>query len=73
MAEAFVRTSKRNYVGIVEKPNARAVMSKLHSCFHHYSPLNSHRALGDLTRLEHIAQSTSEGLLEIRGNKIGPN
>ena len=35
MAEAFLRTMKRDYVRVAEKPNARAVINQLPSWFHH--------------------------------------
>lgn len=65
MAEAFVRTMKRDYVRVAEKPNARAVINQLHSWSHHYNTLQPHRALGYLAPREYITRSTSE---ELSGN-----
>lgn len=65
MAEAFVRTMKRDYVRVAEKPNARAVINQLPSWFHHYNTVHPHRALGYLAPREYIVQSTSE---ELSGN-----
>ena len=65
MAEAFVRTMKRDYVRVAEKPNARAVISQLPSWFHHYNTVHPHRTLGYLAPREYITQSTSE---ELSGN-----
>lgn len=62
MAEAFVRTMKRDYVRVAEKPNARAVINQLPSWFQHYNTVHPHRALGYLAPREYIAQSTSEEL-----------
>ncbi len=65
MAEAFVRTMKRDYVRVAEKPNAKAVISQLPSWFHHYNNVHPHRALGYLAPREYITRSTSE---ELSGN-----
>ena len=65
MAEAFVRTMKRDYVRVAEKPDARAVINQLPSWFHHYNTVHPHRALGYLAPREYITQSTSE---ELSGN-----
>ena len=65
MAEAFVRTMKRDYVRVAEKPNARAVINQLPRWFHHYNTVHPHRALGYLAPREYIIQSTSE---ELSGN-----
>jgi len=45
MAEAFVRTMKRDYVRVADKPNARAVLNQLPSWFQHYNTVHPHRAL----------------------------
>lgn len=66
MAEAFVRTMKRNYVRVAEKPDARAVINQLPRWFHHYNTVHPHRALGYLGPREYITQSTSE---ELSGNQ----
>lgn len=62
MAEAFVRTMKRDYVRVSEKPDARAVISQLPAWFHHYNTVHPHRALGYLAPREYIERSTSEDL-----------
>ncbi|QNE07252.1 transposase (plasmid) [Croceicoccus marinus] len=62
MAEAFVRTMKRDYVRIAENPDARAVISQLPRWFHHYNTVLPHRALGYLAPREYINRSTSEEL-----------
>ncbi|QDC36220.1 DDE-type integrase/transposase/recombinase [Sphingobium fuliginis ATCC 27551] len=59
MAEAFVRTMKRNYVRVAEKPNARAVINQLPSWCYHYNTVHPHRALGYLAPREYIIQSDS--------------
>jgi putative transposase len=50
MAEAFIRTMKRDDVRVAEKPNARAVINQPPSWFHHYDTVRPHRALGYLAR-----------------------
>lgn len=62
MAEAFVRTMKRDYVRVSEKPDARAVISQLPAWFQHYNTVHPHRALGYLAPREYIERSTSEDL-----------
>ncbi|MGC1356233.1 MAG: integrase core domain-containing protein, partial [Xanthobacteraceae bacterium] len=46
MAEAFVRTIKRDYVRISPRPDARSVMCQLPSWFAHYNEVHPHKALG---------------------------
>ena len=60
-----MRTMKRDYVRVAEKPNARAVLNQLPSWFHHYNTVHPHRALGYLAPREYINRSTSE---ELSGN-----
>ncbi|MBS7543558.1 integrase core domain-containing protein, partial [Ancylobacter oerskovii] len=46
MAEAFVRTFKRDYISVNPVPDARTVMLALPKWFDHYNELHPHRALG---------------------------
>ena len=46
MAEAFVRTFKRDYVAVNPKPDATTVIRSLPKWFEHYNQLHPHRALG---------------------------
>ena len=46
MAEAFVRTFKRDYVAVNPKPDAATVLKSLPVWFKHYNELHPHRALG---------------------------
>jgi putative transposase len=46
MAEAFVRTFKRDYVRVSPLPDAHTVMSQLPRWFAHYNHVHPHRALG---------------------------
>ena len=46
MAEAFVRTLKRDYARVSHKPDARAVIDQLPSWFNHYNEVHPHSALG---------------------------
>jgi putative transposase len=45
MAEAFVRTIKRDYASVSPRPNAESVMLQLPSWFAHYDEVHPHRAL----------------------------
>jgi transposase InsO family protein len=46
MAEAFVRTIKRDYVRVSPRPNAEAVLRQLPSWIAHYNEVLPHKALG---------------------------
>ena len=45
MAEAFVRTIKRDYVRVSPRPDAPTVMRQLSSWFNHYNEVHPHKAL----------------------------
>jgi Integrase core domain len=46
MAEAFVRTIKRDYVRVSPRPNAEAVLRQLPSWIANYNEVHPHKALG---------------------------
>ncbi|KAB2704512.1 IS3 family transposase [Ochrobactrum sp. WV_118_8] len=46
MAEAFVKTFKRDYVAVNPTPDAETVMAQLPVWFDHYNNLHPHKALG---------------------------
>ena len=54
MAEAFVRTFKRDYVRTNALPDAETVMSKLPGWFAHYNEVHPHKALGYRSPAEFI-------------------
>lgn len=60
MAEAFVRTLKRDYVRVSSKPDARAVFDQLPIWIDHYNRVHPHRALGYRSPREFINRSTRE-------------
>ena len=60
MAEAFVRTLKRDYVRVSSKPDARSVLQQLPGWIAHYNTVHPHRALGYRSPREYITQSTQE-------------
>ena len=62
MAEAFVRTLKRDYARVHPTPDARTVIDQLPGWFAHYNTVHPHRALGYRSPREFIARSTQEGL-----------
>ena len=63
MAEAFVRTIKRDYARISPMPNAAIVLRQLPAWFDHYNRLHPHKALGYRSPREFIAdRSTAEGM-----------
>lgn len=59
MAEAFVRTFKRDYVAVNPKPDAETVIRALPDWFDHYNELHPHRALGYRSPREFIAQTST--------------
>ena len=60
MAEAFVRTLKRDYVRVSPVPDAEAVLRQLPVWLAHYNEVHPHRALGYRSPREFIARSTQE-------------
>jgi len=62
MAEAFVRTLKRDYVRVSSVPDAETVLRQLPGWLAHYNELHPHRALGYRSPREFINRSTPEGL-----------
>lgn len=57
MAEAFVRTLKRDYVRVNARPDARTVIEQLPRWIEHYNSVHPHRALGYRSPREYIAQT----------------
>jgi putative transposase len=55
MAEAFVRTIKRDYVRVSPRPNAQTVMKQLPPWIIHYNEVHPHKALGYRSPREFIA------------------
>ncbi len=55
MAEAFVRTIKRDYVRVSPLPDARTVLESLPLWFEHDNSLHPHKALGYRSPREFIA------------------
>jgi putative transposase len=46
MAEAFVKTFKRDYARVCPRPDAASVMRQLDGWFEHYNTVHPHKALG---------------------------
>lgn len=55
MAEALVKTMKRDYVGVNPTPDAQTVIKSLPEWFEHYNLLHPHKALGYRSPREFIA------------------
>jgi putative transposase len=60
MAEAFVRTLKRDYVRVSPIPDAQSILRQLPRWLAHYNELHPHRALGYRSPREFINRSTQE-------------
>ena len=61
MAEAFVRTFKRDYVRVSSCPDARTVIAQLPAWFEHYNTVHPHSALDYRPPREFIAQRLRGG------------
>ena len=57
MAEAFVRTIKRDYARFADRSDARTVMAQLPRWFEDYNAVHPHRALGCRSPRQFIAQN----------------
>ena len=64
MAEAFVRTIKRDYARVSHLPDAKTVMEKLPLWFEHYNTVHPHRALGYRSPREFIADQKASATVE---------
>ena len=60
MAEAFVRTIKRDYARVASLPDARTVMAMLPMWFEHYNTVHPHKALGYRSPRQFIAERKPE-------------
>ncbi|RVQ36443.1 IS3 family transposase [Sinorhizobium meliloti] len=58
MAEAFVKTFKRDYVAVNPTPDAETVMAQLPFWFEHYNNLHPHSALGYQSPREFISSKS---------------
>ena len=58
MAEAFVKTFKRDYVSVNPRPDAATVIAQLPSWFEHYNTLHPHKALGYRSPREFLNRQT---------------
>lgn len=59
MAEAFVRTIKRDYARVSPRPDALTVIAQLPAWFEHYNTVHPHRALGYRSPREFITDQTA--------------
>jgi putative transposase len=59
MAEALVKTIKRDYAKFAKKPDAERVLESLHVWFEDYNTIHPHKALGYRSPREFIATNAS--------------
>ena len=75
MAEAFVKTFKRDYARVSAKPDAASVLRQLDARFEHYNRVHPHQALGYRSPREfrkHILEKTTENAVgAVRGPAEG--
>ena len=67
MAEAFVRTIKRDYARVTSLPDAETVIRLLPSWFEHYNEVHPHRALKYRSPREFIERRSNA---EVREGKL---
>ena len=63
MAEAFVKTLKRDYAQVNPRPDAASVLRQLDGWFEHYNTIHPHKALGYRSPREfrkHLVKETTE-------------
>ncbi len=60
MAEAFVKTFKRDYVSVNPVPDAQTVLDQLPIWFEHYNRFHPHKALGYRSPKEFLADKTRQ-------------
>jgi putative transposase len=70
MAEAFVKTFKRDYARVSAKPDAASVLHQLDSWFAHYNSVHPHKALGYRSprefRKQIVEKATEEAVVAVR-------
>ena len=66
MAEASVKTSKRDYVYVNDRPDAQTVLSQLAEWIEDYNEINPHKELRMLSPREFIRFSATAGSLPPR-------
>ena len=69
MAEAFVRTLKRDYVRVSPRPNAQTVIDQLPGWLDHYNEVHPHRALGYRSPREFIDAKPARPCQAFRGQQ----
>lgn len=67
MAEAFVRTIKRDYVSVSPLTDAATVLRQLPFWFEHYNTVHPHRALGYRSPREFIISRSTVGVEDVSG------
>lgn len=68
MAEAFVKTFKRDYARVSARPDAASVLRQLDSWFEHYNTVHPHKALGYRSPREfrQLVKATEEAVGALR-------
>ena len=70
MAEAFVKTFKRDYARVSATPDAASVLRQLDSWFEHYNSVHPHKALGYRSprefRKQIVAKTTENAVGAVR-------
>jgi putative transposase len=67
MAEAFVRTIKRDYASVSSLTDAATVLRQLPFWFEHYNTVHPHRALGYRSPREFIISRSTVGVEDVSG------
>lgn len=73
MAEAFVKTIKRDYARVAVRPDAASVLRQLDFWFEHYNTVHPHRALGYRSPREFRKQLVEKTTENAVGARRRPN
>ena len=67
MAESFVKTLKRDYVYVHDRPDAQTFLSQLSACFEDYNWSHPHKALRMTSPREFMRRLPTRGLSGLMG------
>jgi hypothetical protein len=61
MAEAFVKTFKRDYVYLHDRPGARTVLAQIHEWFEDYNEVHPHKGKWSGQEVNHLGEKHLAG------------
>ena len=72
VAESFVKTMKRDYIGIMPKPDSQTAVLNLSLAFEHYNEYHPHSALGYRSPREETINLSGNRCMDIWGQNHSP-